>query len=105
MIRHEQRHTSFSKKVQCSLCKATFIQKSDYYRHFRKQHIDASIPNSLHYVTEVNTGYRGKRIEYGQIRSASEMKNTNIKIDHFNLIEQTLLIDPYFGKLIFENSQ
>lgn len=88
-------------------CLATFQQKSDYYRHWRKKHNNMIIPDGFDYVEEEKKTCR-RKIHRQKNEQTVELSRPNDfqVLDYLGLVEtsavniQVLLNfgGPFFGK-------
>lgn len=87
LIRHEKSHKSLVIKIKCAhkKCSSTFQQKSDYYKHWSRQHQHFERPATLTYIEEEKKAYRRK------------LKDDNEKIDESESRPNDFLILNYLG--------
>lgn len=113
--RHERIHKPTTKKIKCSAenCISTFKQKSDYYRHWSRNHNNKIMPDRFDYVTEENLKYK---LKYTKTRVTSDT-NAN-KCNDFQILNYLGLFEnrgdsvklnypypePFFGKIVFNDS-
>lgn len=112
--RHERIHVDKVKKYKCCAenCESTFINKENYYDHWKRQHRNIVIPDCLNIIyeepklkkrqierikAETQTEPFRTSFDYGILESVGLIQKFNVKIE--NSVLECLKANPFFGEL------
>lgn len=110
--RHERLHANKINKHKCSAkqCGSTFVNKGNYYVHWRQQHNNTVMPDCLNLIYDdpmmkkrsIKTAESRKQnfnepIDYEILQSVGLIRKVSVKIE--NNISEFLKSNPHFGEL------
>lgn len=75
--RHEKTHGLVVSKIQCAAknCRSSFVNKTNYWNHWMKQHGDEIMPDFLNYCNEPNKEKRARKESFGREQRVKITKN------------------------------